>query len=141
MQSLWPLWAEAALNVVVHAQIPLDQVVEIIYDLVSVLVQESLQLTHLLVVIEVLLVLRVKFIENRMVVFQSLNQLFCASLLGQSGCLLQLVVLACKTLIELRQLDFHVILAILLLIPHNLEDLILKLLLALHLQFLQLVKH
>ena len=136
MQSLWPLRAEAALDVVVHAQIPLNQVVEIVHDLVSVLVQESLQLTHLLVVIEVLLVFRVKFIENRMVVFQSLNQLFCASLLGQSGCLLQLVVLAGEALIELRQLNFHVVLAILLLIPHNLEDLILELLLALHLQLL-----
>ena len=67
VQSLWPLWAEAALDVVVNTEIPLDQVIEIVYNLICILVQESLQLAHLLVVIEILFIFGVKFIENCMV--------------------------------------------------------------------------
>ena len=55
--------------------------------------------------------------------------------------MLELVVLLGETLVELRKFDFHVVLAILLLIPHDLEDLILEFLLSVHDEFLQLVEH
>ena len=82
MQSLWQLRSKAALDVVVNAKISFDKVIEIMDYLIGVLVKKSLQLAHLLIVIEVLLVLRIELIEDGMVVFESLNQLILSSLLG-----------------------------------------------------------
>lgn len=46
--------------------------------------------------------------------------------------MLKLVVLLLKSVVELRQFDFHIILDVLLLISHDLENLIFEFLLALH---------
>ena len=83
MQSLGPLRPKAALDIVVDPEIPLDKVVEITDDLVGVFVEQPLELAHLLIIIEVLLVLGVQLIENGMVVPQSLDQFLSTPLLGK----------------------------------------------------------
>lgn len=54
---------------------------------------------------------------------------------------MELVVLLGKTLVELWKLDFHIVLAILLLIPNDLEDFVLELLLTVHAELFQLAEH
>lgn len=69
------------------------------------------------------------------------NELLGATLLRQIRRLLQLAILLAESRVELRKLDFHIILDEFLLIAHNLKDLVFEFLLALNLQLLQLVKH
>ena len=57
MKALWVLWTETALDVVVDAKISFDHVCEVTDNLIGVFVEQSLQLGHLLIVIEVLLIL------------------------------------------------------------------------------------
>ena len=76
-----------------------------------------------------------------MVVSKCLYEFFSSSLLSKRRCLLKLIILSSKALVKLRQFYFHVVLAIFLLISHNLEYFVLELLLSLHLKFLKLVKH
>ena len=73
MQSLGPLWPKAALNVVVDPKIPLNEVVKVIGDFVSILIEQPLELAHFFVIIEVFLVLGVQLIENRVVMPQRLD--------------------------------------------------------------------
>ena len=68
-----------------------------------------------------------------MIVLKRLNKFFSSSLLSKRRSLLELIVLSSETLVKLWKFYFHIVLAILLLIPHNLEDFIFELLLSLHL--------
>ena len=87
MESLRHVRPKTALDVVVNAKISLYQVIEIIDDLICVLVQQSLQLGHLLIVVEVLFILSIQLDENRQVMPQRFYQLLCTALLGQGGSL------------------------------------------------------
>ena len=141
VQALGQLRPETTLNVVVHSQVTLHDICEVSHNLVGILVEKALQLAHLLVVIEVLLILGIQFDEDILEVLERLNQLFSTTLLSQVRCLLQLAVLLAETLVELRQFDFHIVLNQLLLVSDDLENLVLKLLLTLHLQLFKFVKH
>lgn len=141
VESLGELRAETALDVVVNAEVPFDQVVEVVDDFVGVLVEQSLELAHLFIVVKVLFVLGIKLFEDEVVVLERLDQLFLASLLGQCGCLLQLIVLLGEALVELGKLNFHIVLTVLLLVSYDLEDLIFKFLLAMHGELFELVEH
>ena len=68
MQSLWPLRSKAALDVVVHSQVSFNDVSEVPYNLIRVFVEQSLELAHFFIVVEVLLVLCVELNENVLVV-------------------------------------------------------------------------
>ena len=70
-----------------------------------------------------------------------LDQLLGSLLLGQVRSLLQFAVFLLQSAVELRQFDLHIVLDILLLVPHNLEDLVFEFVLALSLQFFEFVKH
>ena len=72
---------------------------------------------------------------------QSLDELLRTALLGQIRGLLKLLVLLLEPIVELRQLDLHIVLNILLLISDNLENFIFEFLLALNLQFVEFVQH
>ena len=54
---------------------------------------------------------------------------------------MELVVLLGETLVELRKFDFHVILAVLLLVSYDLKDFVFELLLTVHAELFQLVEH
>ena len=82
MKSLWELRSETTLDVVVNSEVSFNEVVKVVNNLICVLVEKSLQLAHLLVVVEVLLVLGVKLFEDELVVLEGLNQLVLTSLLG-----------------------------------------------------------
>ena len=101
MQSLGSLRTKTTLDIVVNPEISLNKVIKVTNNLISILIKKSLKLAHLLVIVKVLFVLRVKLIENRMVMSQCLNKLFSSSLLSKRRSLLELVVLACKALVEL----------------------------------------
>ena len=87
MESLRHVRPKTTLNIVVDAKISLHHVIEIIDDLICVLVQQSLQLGHLLIVIEVLLILCIELDENCQIMPQCLYQLLSTTLLGQGGSL------------------------------------------------------
>ena len=70
-----------------------------------------------------------------------LNELESPPLLRQIGGLLQLVVLLLQAVVELGQLDLHVVLDVLLLVADDLEDFVFELLLSLDLQLLKFVEH
>ena len=141
MQSLGQLWPKTALDVVVDTQIALNHIRELSDDLISVLVEQSLQFGHFLVIVEILLVFSVKLNENGFEVFQSLNELLGTLLLRQVRRLLELAVFLLQSVVELGQFDLHIVLDIFLLISDNLENLIFELLLALNLQLFEFVKH
>ena len=101
METLGELRSEAALDVVVHAKIALDDIGEVTDNLVGVLVEEALELGHFLVVVEIFLVLSVELDKNALEVLQGLDQLLSAPLLGQVGSLLELVVLLLQAVVEL----------------------------------------
>jgi hypothetical protein len=82
VKSLWELWSETTLDVVVDTEVSLDEVVKVVNDLICVLVEESLELAHLFIVVKVLLILGVKLLEDELVVSEGLNQLVLTSLLG-----------------------------------------------------------
>jgi hypothetical protein len=82
VKSLGELWSETTLDVVVDTEVSLDEVVKVVNDLICVLVEESLELAHLLIVVKVLLILGVKLLEDELVVSEGLNQLVLTSLLG-----------------------------------------------------------
>lgn len=81
MQALGELWPEAALDVVVHAEVAFDDISEIPDNLVCILVKQALQLAHFLVVIEILFILSVKLDKDTLKVLERLNQLLSAALL------------------------------------------------------------
>ena len=141
MQSLGQLWPKTALDVVVDTQIALNHIRELSDDLIGVLVEQSLQFGHFLVIVEILLILSVKLNENGFEVFQSLDELLGTLLLRQVRSLLELAVFLLQSVVELGQFDLHIVLDIFLLISDNLENLIFKLLLALNLQLFEFVKH
>lgn len=72
---------------------------------------------------------------------KSLDKLLSAPLLGQVGSLLQFSIFLLESVIELRQLYFHIVLDIFLLISHDLENLIFEFLFTLNLQFFEFVHH
>ena len=72
---------------------------------------------------------------------QSLDELLRTALLGQIRGLLKLLVLLLEPIVELRQLDLHIVLNILLLVSDYLENFIFEFLLALNLQLIELVQH
>ena len=73
MKALWELWAEAALDVVVHAQVALNDFSEIPDDLIGIFIEQALQFTHLLIVVEVLLILSIEFDEDALKVLKRLD--------------------------------------------------------------------
>lgn len=64
MKALWELWAEAALDVVVHAQVAFNDFSEIPDDFIGIFIEQALQFAHLLIVVEVLLILSIEFDED-----------------------------------------------------------------------------
>jgi len=138
---LGQLWTKTALNVVVHSQVSLDHICEVTHDFVGIFIQETLQLAHLLVVVEILLVLSVKLDKNRLEVLQRLNELVSASLLRQIGRLLQLAVLLAQSFVELRQFTVNIVLNQSLLISDDLKNLIFEFFFALHLKLFKFIKH
>ena len=64
MKALWELWAEATLDVVVHAQVAFNDFSEIPDDLIGIFIEQALQFAHLLIVVEVLLILSIEFDED-----------------------------------------------------------------------------
>ena len=141
VEALGQLRPEAAFDVVVDAQIALNHVIEVTDDLVGVLVEQALQFRHFFVVVEVFLVLGVQLNENRLEVLQRLNELLRAALLCQVGGLLQLSILLLQPVVEVRQLVLHVLLDVLLLVPHDLKYLVFEFEFALDLEFLEFVEH
>ena len=72
---------------------------------------------------------------------QSLDKLLGTTLLGQIRGLLELLILLLESVVELRQLDLHIVLNILLLISDYLENFIFEFLFTLDLQFVEFVQH
>ena len=72
---------------------------------------------------------------------QRLDELLSTALLGQIRGLLKLLVLLLEPVIELWQLDFHIVLNVLLLISNDLENFIFEFLFTLDLQFIEFVQH
>ena len=141
METLRVLRAKAALDIVIHTQVALNHICEISDNFIRIFVQKTLKLAHLLVVIEILLILRVQLDEDGLEVLERFDKLLGASLLGQVGSLLQLAILLLKSVVKLRQFDFHIVLDIFLLISHDLENLIFEFLFTLNLQFFEFVQH
>ena len=141
MQALGQLRSEAAFDVVVDSQVALDNIGEVLNDLVCILVEESLQFGHLLVIVEILLILGVKLNKDGLKVLEGLYELLSAPLLGQVRRLLQLVILLHQSVVESGQFILHIVLDVPLLIAHDLEDFGFEFLLTLHLKLLELVKH
>ena len=141
METLRVLRAKAALDIVIHTQVALNHICEISDNFIRIFVQKTLKLAHLLVVIEILLILRVQLDEDGLEVLERFDKLLGASLLGQVGSLLQLSILLLKSVVKLRQFDFHIVLDIFLLISHDLENLIFEFLFTLNLQFFEFVQH
>lgn len=56
MQPLWQMGTETVLNVVVNSQITFHKIVEVFDYFVGVFVQQSLELRHFLIVVEVLFI-------------------------------------------------------------------------------------
>ena len=77
------LGSKTTLDIIVDAQIALNHVCKVAYNLVCILIKQTLQLGHLLVVIEVLFVLGIKLNEDCFKMLQSLNELLGATLLSQ----------------------------------------------------------
>jgi len=77
------LGSKTTLDIIVDAQIAFNHVCEVAYNLVCILIKQTLQLGHLLIVIEVLFVLGIKLNEDCFKMLQSLNELLCATLLSQ----------------------------------------------------------
>ena len=141
METLRVLRAKAALDIVIHTQVALNHICEISDNFIRIFVEKTLKLAHLLVVIEILLILRVQLDEDGLEVLERFDKLLGASLLGQVGSLLQLSILLLKSVVKLRQFDFHIVLDIFLLISHDLENLIFEFLFTLNLQFFEFVQH
>ena len=72
---------------------------------------------------------------------QSLDQFLGASLLGESGSLPQLIVFLLESIVEGGKLHLGIVLDVSLLILDDLVDLVFELLLSLHLEFFEFVKH
>ena len=68
MEALRQLRPKAALDVVVHSQVSFNDVSEVPHNLIRVFVEQSLELAHFFIVVEVLLVLCVELNENVLVV-------------------------------------------------------------------------
>ena len=83
MESLRQLGTKTAFDVVVDSQVALHDVSEIAHDLISIFVEQPLQLAHFFIVIEILLVLSVKLREDGLKVLERLNKLQSTALLGQ----------------------------------------------------------
>jgi hypothetical protein len=141
MKSLEKVWTEAVFDIVIHAQVSVDDVIEIINNLVCILIEQPLELGHFFIVIEVLFILSIQLSEDLIVVLQGVDQLFGSLLLREVRSLLQLAVLLDKSLIELGQFGFHVLLDVLLLVPNDLENFILELDLSLFHEIFEFFKH
>jgi hypothetical protein len=76
-----------------HAEVSINEIIEVFHNLIRVFVKKSLQLRHFLIVIEVFLVLCIELVENLKVVLQSQYQLLSSFLLRQIRRLLELAVL------------------------------------------------
>ena len=74
---------KATLDIVVYAEVALNHISKIPDNLIGILVEQPLQLGHLLVVVEVLLILCVQLNKDSLIVLQCLNKLLSASLLCQ----------------------------------------------------------
>ena len=85
--------SEAVFNVIVHAEVSINEIIEVFHNLIRVFVKKSLQLRHFFIVIEVFLVLCIELVENLKVVLQSQYQLLSSFLLRQIRRLLELAVL------------------------------------------------
>ena len=72
---------------------------------------------------------------------QRLDELLSTALLSQIRGLLKLLVLLLEPVIELWQLDLHIVLNILLLISNDLENFIFEFLFTLDLQLIEFVEH
>ena len=72
---------------------------------------------------------------------QCLDELLSTALLSQIRGLLKLLVLLLEPVIELWQLDLHIVLNILLLISNDLENFIFEFLFTLDLQLIEFVEH
>ena len=141
MEALRVLWSKAALDIVVNSEIALNHISEVTNNFICILVEQSLQFRHFLVVVEVLFVFGVQLNENGLIVLQRLDELLSTALLSQIRGLLKLLVLLLEPVIELWQLDLHIVLNILLLISNDLENFIFEFLFTLDLQLIEFVEH
>ena len=141
MEALRVLWSKAALDIVVNSEIALNHISEVTDNFICILVEQSLQFRHFLVVVEVLFVFGVQLNENGLIVLQCLDELLSTALLSQIRGLLKLLVLLLEPVIELWQLDLHIVLNILLLISNDLENFIFEFLFTLDLQLIEFVEH
>lgn len=141
VEALGQLRPKATLDVVVNSKVSLNHISEILDDFIGVLVEKSLKLGHFFVIVEIFLVFGVQLDKNRLEVLEGLNKLLSTPLLGQIGRLLQLVVLLHQAIVESWQFALHIVLDVSLLIAHNLENFGFEFLLALHLEFFELVEH
>lgn len=141
VQSLRQLRTKTTLNVVIDSQILLDQVNELGQNLIWVLIQQPLQLAHLLIIIEVFLILGIQFHKHLEVVPQRLQQMLIRLLLRHIGCHLELFILLLKPLVKLWQFRLNIIFDVLLLIPHNLHYFVFEAMFRLLNQFFELIEH
>mmetsp|Transcript_16974 Transcript_16974/g.26139 ORF Transcript_16974/g.26139 Transcript_16974/m.26139 type:complete len:303 (+) Transcript_16974:652-1560(+) len=113
---------EAVLHVVVYAEVRVDQVREVFQYLRLIFIEESLELTDVLIFVEELLKLGIEVHENLMVVVKDLKELVLAHLIGVLCCLLKLSVLLAEPGIEARDLDLVIVdEGIVLLLDHLVE--------------------
>jgi len=101
--------SETVFDVVINSQVRLHHVHEVLDDLVAVLVQQSLQLTHVLEFVEILFELGVQLLEHSEVLVQDLHDLGIVHLTDVAGGLLQLLVLLAQSLVEVGHLGFVVL--------------------------------
>ncbi len=83
MKTLRQLRSKAAFDIVVYSKVSFNYIGKIAHDFISIFVKKTLQLAHLLIIIEVLFVLCIQLRENILKVFQCLNKLCSTSLLSQ----------------------------------------------------------
>ena len=108
MHSAGDTWLEAVLDVVVNPEVGFDQSGEVSDDFVGFLVQQSLQLGHILEFVEILFELRVEVQENLLVVSQDFNKLLLRNLLSIARGLLKLAILLAEPFIKVRHFCFIV---------------------------------
>ena len=121
---------ETVFDVVVNTQVGLDQVREVLDDFALVLVQESLELRHVLELIEVLFEFSIEVDENLVILVQDFKELILGDLVSNAGSLLKLTVLLTKSLIESWDLHLIIVHKGLLLLQDHLIKLVHKVLLA-----------
>jgi hypothetical protein len=106
VNSWWYTWLKAILYVVVYSQICLDEIGEVLDDLISIFIKESLQFRDILKLIKVFFKFSIEIQENSVVLIKDLHKFFIADLVWEACCLLQLSIFLTETIIKVRNLGF-----------------------------------